>query len=173
LTNSADRRQAREARQVDRRLGVPGAHQDPARAADQREDVAGPDEVLGARIGVRQGAHGLAALLGGDAGGEADAIVDRDRERGAEGRVVLRHHRVETQSAGRLGRQGRAQDAAGVADHERDLLRQRLGGRHDQIALVLAVGIVDHDHELAAGDRGDRLLHAVQFHGHGDALPVP
>ena len=31
-------------------------------------------------------------------------------------------------------------------------------GRHDEVALVLAVLVVDDDHDLAAADGGDRVL---------------
>ena len=95
----ADRRQPGQPAEVDRRLGVTGAHQHAALARDQRKDVAGPDEIVGAGIGIGEGAHRVAALLGRDAGGEAVAEVDRDGEGGAERRVVVGDHRVEMQAA--------------------------------------------------------------------------
>ena len=45
LTDRRHRRDAREPAEVDRRLGMPGAHQHAALLADQREDVARPDKV--------------------------------------------------------------------------------------------------------------------------------
>jgi hypothetical protein len=39
------------------------------------------------------------------------------------------------------------------------LLGRSLGRRHDEVALVLAVVVVDHDDHPALGDRPDRLLH--------------
>ena len=47
--------------------------------------------------------------------------------------------------------------------------RDRLGGhelrRHDEIAFVLAVLVVDDDDHLAAGDGGDGFFDACEFHG--------
>ena len=87
-----------EPAQIDAGLGVAGAHQHAALLGDQRKDVAGPHEIGGAAVAVGERAHGVGALLGRDAGGEAVAHVDRDRERGAERRVVERHHRIEVQA---------------------------------------------------------------------------
>jgi hypothetical protein len=56
-----------------------------------------------------------------------------------------------------------------VLQEERDLLGRGELGRHDQVALVLAVLVVDHDHDLAAADGRHRLvdrrerLHASVF----------
>ena len=58
--------------------------------------------------------------------------VDRHREGGAERRVVGRHHRIEPQPARLVGRQGRADDAAGVADDEGHLLGRAERGRDDR-----------------------------------------
>src|SRR3546814_6740300 len=63
--------------------------------------------------------------------------------------------RGEVERLGAIGRHRHADDAARMADHEGDAFRRRLGGRHDQVALVLAVGVVDDDDELAGGDRRD------------------
>ena len=156
LGQHADGLDAREPAQVDGRLGMPRADQHPAVARDQREDVAGADEVLGPDIAVGQGTDGAGALLGGDAGGEPVAVVDRDRECGLQGGVVDAHHRLQPQARGIGSRHRRAQDAAGVAHHERHLLGRGGGGGHDQVALVLAIVIVDDDDHLAAADRLDR-----------------
>ncbi len=80
------------------RLGMAGAHQHAALLRDQREDVAGPHEVVGAAVAVGERAHRVGALLGRDAGGQAVAHVHRDGEGGAERRVVRRHHRIEMQA---------------------------------------------------------------------------
>ena len=80
-------------------------------------------------------------------------------------RVVHLHHRRQMQARRFLGRQRRAEDAAGVADHEGDLLRLRLLGGHDQVALVLAILVVDDDDQLAGGEGGDGIFDAVEGHG--------
>ena len=47
---------------------------------------------------------------------------------------------------------------------ERDLLRRDELGRHDEVALVLTVLVVDDDHDLAAADRRDRILDLGESH---------
>src|SRR5215211_56584 len=54
-------------------------------------------------------------------------------------------------------RQRRADDAAGVADDERHLLRRAQRRRDGEVALALAVLVVGHDDDLAAGEGLDRL----------------
>ena len=51
FADHAGRRQARDAREIDRGLGLAGAHQHAAVARAQREDVAGPREI--GRLGLR------------------------------------------------------------------------------------------------------------------------
>src|SRR4029453_17296688 len=51
-----------------------------------------------------------------------------------------------------------------VADHERQRVGRRLLRRDDQIALVLAIGVVDDDDRLASGDRIDRVLDRGERH---------
>ncbi len=45
-----------------------------------------------------------------------------------------------------------------MANDERDRLGGGLLSRHDQIALVLTVGVIDHDHDAALPDVLHRLL---------------
>ena len=59
---------------------------------------------------------------------------------------------------------GRADHAGGVAEEERDRLGRRELGRHDEVALVLAVLVVDHDDDLSAADGRDRFLDLRQRH---------
>src|SRR5678816_2303348 len=49
-------------------------------------------------------------------------------------------------------------EAAAVLGHEVDRLRSGLLGRHQQVALVLAVLVVDHDQQAAGADLLDALL---------------
>ena len=50
-----------------------------------------------------------------------------------------------------------------MADHERDLLGRGGRGRHDQVALVLAIVVVDDDDHLAGADRLDRGFDGVEL----------
>ena len=57
-----------------------------------------------------------------------------------------------------------AQDDAGcVAHHECDLLRCHLGRGRDQVALVLAVIVVDHDDHFAARNGGDCGIDRIEL----------
>ena len=80
------------------------------------------------------------------------AVVDRDEERGALALGVLRDHQREVELGGPLGGDRRAEVARGVVEEEGDALRRGELGRHDQVALVLAVLVVDHDEDLASGE---------------------
>jgi hypothetical protein len=88
------------------------------------------------------------------------ADVDGDGESGAERGVVRRHHRIEPQPPRLVDRQRRADDARGVPDDERHLLRRAQRGGDEQVALVLAVVVIgDHEH-LAAGKGGNGFINA-------------
>ena len=166
LGQHADRRQPGEPAEIDAGLGMAGAHQHAALARDQRKHVAGPHEIGGAAVVVGERAHGVAALLGRNAGGEPVPHVDRDGEGGAERGVVLRHHRIEMQAPRLFGAERRADDARGIADDERHLLRRAERGRDEQIALVLAVVVVGDDDDLAFGEGLDRRFDASVAIGH-------
>ena len=55
--------------------------------------------------------------------------------------------------------------AAGAADDEADQLRRRQLGGEDEVALVLPVRVVDHDHRAAGGDVGDGPVDAAELPG--------
>ena len=95
-------------------------------------------------------------------GGDALARLDRDGERGLEGRLVLRRHQVEAQLVAAVGRERQADQAAPVLGHEVDRLGRGELGREREVALVLAIlGVADHDHPAVA-DVLDRLLDGAE-----------
>ena len=147
-----------EAREVDRGLGLAGALQDAARAGAQREDVTGLDEIPGAAAGVDRDLDRARAVGRGDAGADPLPRLDRDREGGAERRLVAVGHRAQAELFAALAGQAEADQAAAVLRHEVDRLGRRKLGRDRQVAFVLAVGGVDDNDELALADVVDRLL---------------
>ncbi len=166
LRQYADRRQAGEPAQIDARLGMAGAHQHPALARHQRKDMAGADEVGGATVGIGERPHRVGALLSRNAGGQSVADIDRDREGGAEGRIVQGHHGIKMQALRFLRRQRHAHDARGVADDEGHLLGRAPGSGDEQVAFVLAIIVVGHHDDLAAPEgSGDLLDVALGFTG--------
>ncbi|GAA3112556.1 hypothetical protein GCM10020254_68450 [Streptomyces goshikiensis] len=169
LHDGAGRAQAREAGEVDGRLGVAVADQDPAGLGAQREDVAGPDEVGGLGDAVGEQPQGGGAVGGRDAGADAvgGARVDGDGEGGLHRLGVALDHlgEFEPLQLGALHR--RADQAAALAHHERDDLGGGLLGRDDEVALVLAVLVVDDDDRAAGRDVTDGLLDGVEAEGLG------
>jgi hypothetical protein len=65
---------------------------------------------------------------------------------------VLRHHALQAELVGALIRDGDTNQAPAMRRHEIDRFRRHFLGRHDQIAFVLAIGIIGHDHHAPFGD---------------------
>ena len=150
-------REAREAREVAAGLGVPGAHQHAAVLRDQRKHVPGLDDVGAVAPWPRGHADGQRAVVRRDAGGDALGGLDRDGEVGAVARAVLAHHRPQAQARRvRLGER-HADQAAAVRGEEVDLLGRHEIGGEDEVALVLAVLVVDQHDDVAGADLGDDL----------------
>jgi hypothetical protein len=144
-----------------------GAHEHPAFARDEREDVARTHEIGRADIAVGEIARRQRAVLGRDARRRAMLEIDGHREGRGMRRVVVGDHRVEVQPLGVLASHRRANDAGGVAHNEGHLLGRAMHGGDDQIALVLAAVIVHDDDDLATlegADGFDGLLLVVR-HG--------
>ena len=119
----------------------------------------------------------MGAVGGRDAGGDALAGLDGLSKGGAEARGVLLRHGEEAQVVGALLGEGEADEAAAVAGHEVDGFGSDVLGGQGQVALVLAVLVVDHDDHAAranfverAGDVGKGRLEGVGGLGHGALL---
>ena len=137
----------------------------PPSRAIEREDVAGAGQVAGP-------------------GGRVDERLDRWRSgrrprcrwwcRGGSRRVTRNAVRWlsvfcatisgEVELAGPLGGDRRADVARGVVEEERDRLGRGELGRHDEVALVLAVLVVDDDDDLAPADGGDGVFDLGERH---------
>ncbi len=130
--------------------------------------MAGPHEIRASRIAIRQIADRRGAVVGRNAGRRAVAVIDRNGKGGAVDRVIVGDHRRQMEPPGDLAGQRRTDDAAGMADDERHLLRRGVDRGEDQIALVLAIVVVGDDDDLAGGERIDRL--ADTGLGHVDPL---
>ena len=144
--------------QVDGGLGVAGPLEHAAGPVAEREDVAGPVEVGGPGVGVDQGLDGGGPVVGRDARRGPVPVVDADGEGGPLDLGVGGDHEREVEVLDPLGRERHADQPGGVGQEEGDLLGGDGVGRHDQVALVLAVLVVDHDDDLAPADRRDGLL---------------
>ncbi len=169
-------RPARRARSTEASVW-PARTEDAAAARAQREDVAGTGEVGGGGAGIDGGADGAGAVGGRNAGGDALAGFDGLSKRGAEARGVLLRHGKEAQVVGALLSEGEADEAAAVAGHEVDGLGGDVLGGQGEVALVLAVLVVDHDDHAAgldfvkgAGDVGKGGLGGAGGLGHDAAF---
>ena len=91
----ADLRQAGELAQIDRRLGMAGAHEHAALARDQREDVTRPQEIRGADVGIGEIADGQRPVVSRNAGRRAVLEVDADGEGGGVCGIIVGDHRRE------------------------------------------------------------------------------
>jgi hypothetical protein len=80
---------------------------------------------------------------------------------------VLPHHQGDVQLVETVPGERCTDHTRGVAHEEGDVLGCRGLRRHDEVTLVLAVLVVDHDHDLTPADR----LHGL-FDG-GEDRPFP
>ncbi len=158
LADHAGRDQPGEPGEVDAGLGLPDALQHAAGLGLEREHVAGLDELPRARVGIDRHLDRARPVGGRDPGADAGASLDRDRERGLEGRLVLGRHQVEAELVAALGGQGEADQPAPLLAHEVDRLGGDELGGHRQVALVLTVLVVADDDHLALADVLDRFL---------------
>jgi hypothetical protein len=162
--------EAGEAGEVDRGLGMAGADQRAAVPRHEGEDVAGRDDVLAAHLRVDGDGDCMGPVGGGDAGGHAVLRLDGDGEGGGvAGAVGLGHQRqAELLDPPAVHRQ--ADQAAGEAGHEVDRVRRGELGGDDEVALVLAVLVIDQDEHAAAAGLLDQLLGGGDEVGEIDGL---
>ncbi len=162
LADRPGRLQTSHPGQVDGGLGVAGSTQHPAVLGAQRHHVTGFGEVVLHARRVGQQPHGGGPVGRGDTRPDTVFRVDGDGVGGSVLVLVDRIHRKQTQPVADGAIQRHAEVAGGVADHEGHQFRGRHFGGEDQIALVLAVLIVDDDDGLARGDVGNRPFDGVQ-----------
>ena len=105
------------------------------------------------------------AVLRGDAGGDALRRLDRDGEVGAVDRAVLRHHRREVEALGVRRGDRHADEPAAVGRQEVDLLGRHEIRGEDEIALVLAVLLVDQHGHPPGLEVGDEIGNGGKAHG--------
>ena len=140
--------------------------------ASDLEDVAGRCNVLGPLRRVDGGGDGARPVRGRDAGADPVTGLDRDGKGGLmTGRVVTRHER-QLHLAHALRSQGQTDQAAAELGHEVDGLRRRHLSGNDQIALVLALFVIDeNDHAAVAGFLDDLVDGGqVLAIGHGQSF---
>ena len=150
LADDAGRVEAGEAGQVDRGLGLARCAGGRRRArARSGKTWPGWTRSAGRRGRVDRDLDRVRAVVRGDAGRHALARLDGDGEGGAERRLVLLGHLAQAELVAALLGEAEADQPARVRDHEVDRLGRRELRGDRQVALVLAVLVVDDDDELA------------------------
>src|SRR3984957_15595960 len=114
--------------------------------------MAGAAKVGRARLGIDRTQDGLGTVMGGDACSDTSAQgIDRLCKCGTEACRVLRAHRLQTKIIQTVWRHGKANESSTVLGHEVDCFGSDHFRRHGEVALILAVFIVDnHNHSSGA-----------------------
>ena len=158
LADDARGCQPRQPGEIDRGLGLARTLEDTSVSRAEREDVARVDEVVGRRLRVDRDLDRLSAVGGRDPSRDSVARLDGDREGRVVRSLVLVGHLPQAELVAALGRQAQADQPAPVHRHEVHRLgRDELRGDRE-VALVLAVLVVDDDDEPPGADLLDRLL---------------
>ena len=131
---------------------------------DQRENVTRLDDVVGPCAGGGGDPNRMGAICRRDARRHAVRGLDRHREIRAMRRAVDRRHRREVQLSRALVGDRHANQAAAELRHEIDRLGRDAIGCDDEIALVLAVFLVDEDDHASIAQLGDNLLDGCDRH---------
>ena len=160
--DDGDLAQIRQAAQLDARLRVAGALAHPAVAGDERQDMAGPGDRGGVRGLVRQSVDGDGAVRGADPRRDAGRRVAGDGVGGALRVLVHGRHGRQVQRLCPSRRHRRAHDPRGVPDDEPHPLRSHRRGGHDEVALVLAVLVIDDDDGPPVAQGGQRGVDGVE-----------
>ncbi len=156
-TTPAGLRPARRARSTAASVW-PARRRTPPSRARSGKTCPGWTRSLGPRRRVDRDLDRVRAVVRRDAGRDALPGLDGHRERGAERRLVPVGHLAQPELVAALLGEAEADEAARVRDHEVDGLRRRELRGDREIALVLAILVVDDDDELAGTDVLDRLL---------------
>ncbi len=121
------------------------------------------DNVIRPLGGIDCHRHGARAVCGADPGGHAFARLDGDGECSLMPREVLAAHQVEAEGLHPLLGEREADQAASVGSHEIDCIwRCHLRG-DDEVALVLAVFVIDQDEHAAVAGLVDDFLDRHQY----------
>jgi hypothetical protein len=103
-------------------------------------------QIFRRRFRVGDSQYCCCAIIGAYSCGHAPRRVHRDSEIGVMFFPVLRHHTLQAELVGALIRNGDTNQAPAMRRHKIHRFRRHFFRRHDQIAFVLAIRVVGHDH---------------------------
>ena len=150
--------EAGKTRQVATGFGMAGARQYAAGLRHDRKDVTRLAQVLGSGVGRDGRLDRLGAIVCRDARRDAFGGLDRDREVGRVMLIRIADHQRQAQLLAALACHRQAYQAAAVCRHVVDVLGPDLRRSHDEVTLVLAILVIDHDDHLAVRDIGDDVF---------------
>jgi len=162
LADDADGTTTCHTSEIDRGLGVAGALQDAPGFGPQRENVPGLHEVVTHRGGISHDLERSGAIGGADSRRDPRRGIDADLEVRAKAVLVVLHHFLDAELLQPLLGGWRANKAATMLGHEIDGLGRCMLRGHDQIALILAIRIIDHDDHLAGADVRNNGINGVE-----------
>ena len=122
-------------------------------------DMTGTAKGLRSRCGVSQSLYGGGSVMCRHACATALQLVYRYRKRRAKHRGIVRDLMGQVQFFTTADGDGGTEHAAGMLEHEVHLLGCYLFGGDNQVAFILAVFIVDHNHKFTFGKVLDGCLY--------------
>ena len=143
------RLQTAKACQVDGCLGVSCSLQYATVLGIEGVDVSWATEIGGFSGGVGQGTDGGGTVVCAHTGGATVQEIHGDRERSAQHAGVCLHLTLQFQFFGTAHGNGSAEYTASVLKHEVHLVFGNEFCCSDEVAFVLAVFIINHNHEFA------------------------
>ena len=149
FNQTGSRMQAGHAGQVDGCLSMPCAGQHAAVLRIKRIDMAGTAESLRGTLGVGQRLDGFGTVMTAYAGGTAFKFVNGYRKRGAQHAGIVLNLMFQFQHPTAFVGNRRTQHATSVFQHEVHFFRRNEFGGRNQVAFVLAVLVVNYNHELS------------------------
>ncbi len=167
FADDARRNQPREAGDIDRCLGMPGAHEHAALARFERENMARACDIVRLRLGVDGGADGVGAVGRADAGGHALARFDGNGEGSGVAAAVVARHGGQAEALDLCFLEREADEPACVPRHVIDRIRIAKLGGDDEVALVLAVFVIHQDDHAPGARFGDNIFDGGEL-GHRD-----
>ncbi len=125
-------------------------------------DMSGTAEIGSHRLGIGKRTQCHRAVMSRDSGSTPGKQIDGNGERSSEHRGVVLNLMGKPELLTTRYCQRSAKLAASIGDHEIDMFRRNLLCGHDQVALVLAVFIINHNNETSGTEFFYSLLDSVE-----------
>ena len=162
LDDDCRRLQTGQSGEITSGLRMAGSRQHAAGLRHDRENMSRLAQVLGTSVGGNSRFDRARPIVRGDAGCYALSRFDRYGEVCRMALVRLGDHQRQSQLRTTLTRQREANESSAVRGHIVDVLRPHELGSHDQVTLVLAILVVDHDDHSAGANVGNNVFDCAE-----------